>query len=131
MIGSIWFGKESERVVMGRFAIVSNTWLMVLFSFLSYCSLYRLRLSVDYVFGGKPLPLISQFALSNTWICAFVALLWWGVCLYLHWRFSKRAIPTDLLVAHLSITLVVGIFMLAFFYLAGAIPFISLFGRMG
>lgn len=73
-----------------------------------------------------PLPAITTFALDNTWIYGAVPCLWIGILLLLLWRFRGRAVPVELVQTHTSLTLLIGISMLAVFLMAGILPFVTL-----
>lgn len=112
---------------MWRLTLILNSMLIGLFSLLSYASLTALSYAVDFdVFHGKPLPAISAFALSYTWICAAIPLVWLiAYCLLLGYL-SRHPNRNEVISLHTSTTLFVGILMLATFCLGGILPFIPL-----
>lgn len=112
---------------MWRFTLILNSLLMGVFSFLSSASLIRLRNSIDYnLFHGRPLPRISAFAISNTWIYSVVPLFWLVLLIVALKYLGKHSNRAEIVSLHTSATLFVGILMLSLFLLGGILPFIPM-----
>jgi hypothetical protein len=74
----------------------------------------------------RPLPQLSELALQGRWIYVILPVLWAALALLLLIRLHRTGISQTHQHIHTSGTLLVGLFMLGFFVLAGIMPFISL-----
>lgn len=113
---------------MWRLPLILNTILMWIFAFTGGVSIARLyNHYVQYPdAGAKPLPVFSTIALDIPWLLLAIPLIWTLALFVLLKRFHHRPPSAEFMNFHLSLSLFVGLSMLLFFVLAGAMPFIDL-----
>ena len=121
---------------MNRIAIILNTALMALFGWLSSAAQFKVDNVLMYPNAYKGLgdnfPAITALSLRLRWLCWVVPLLWVAIAVFLVVRMRRtdpiKAPATVQL--HTSATLVVGVFMLGCFVLAGVLPFVTFVAGM-
>lgn len=120
--------------MMWKLTLILNALLMGVFGFGSAASQIKLRnMYVMYPSAseGVPLPAISDLALKIQWAFTAIPIAWallTLILMILNWRKSEP--PRDMVQLHTSATVLVGLFMLGFFVMAGIIPFLSSIVKM-
>lgn len=117
---------------MWRISIILNTLLMIVFGFGSAMSLVRLQNRyVQYPeHNPKPLPIISIFALNNTWLYIAIPTVWIAIAVFLLWRYSGKTLPENYAHLHTSCTLFFGLIMFSVYIWGGVLPFIPIINGM-
>jgi hypothetical protein len=120
---------------MWRITLILNALLMAVFSYGSAASQIKLHnqyVQYPHVGGQMPdLPAISSLALRLQWLLKTVPILWALLTLaLLIWKWRQPEPPRDWVQLHTSATLLIGVFMLGFFVVAGVMPYISIVVRM-
>ena len=119
-----------EIKMMWKITILCNTLLMCVFGLASAASQIKLRNAfVRYpnTTKGWELPCISDLALKLHWTYSAIPWAWVALgvlVIILNWK--KTEPPRDVIQLHTSATLLIGFFMVAFFTVAGVMPFIPL-----
>ena len=120
---------------MWRITLTLNALLMAVFGYGSAASQIKLHNQyIQYPHVGdqvSALPPISDLALRLKWLPQAVPLLWALLTVaLLIWKWRQPETPRDWVQLHTSATLLVGVFMLGFFVVAGVMPYISIVVRM-
>lgn len=120
---------------MWRITLILNALLMAVFGYGSAASQMKLHNQyIQYPHVSRQmvdLPAISDLALRIQWLLQAVPLLWASLTLaLLIWKWRQPEPPRDWVQLHTSATLLVGVFMLGFFLIAGVVPYVSMVVRL-
>ena len=120
---------------MKETALILNALLMWLLGLGSVASQIKLRNALMYpnAYDGlcQCLPAISGLALHVQWVWWVLPSLWTTLTVMLVLAGQrKREKMTEVVQLHTSATLLVGMFMLGFFVLAGVLPFVGMVVKM-
>jgi hypothetical protein len=119
---------------MWKLTLILNALLMGVFGFGSAVSQIKLRnMYVQYPHAGEgvPLPAISDLALKSQRAFVAIPIAWViGTLILMILKWKRSEPPRDMVQLHTSATVLVGLFMLGFFVVAGIIPFLSFVVKM-